>query len=169
MQRGTDMQAPAAGCLRCCCRRRRVFLLGPSHHVFTRKCMLSSAQDYTTPLGTCTADGEHAWPHCVQQPAASRRITACRCWLLARAGKLVIDADVYGQLLATGAFEQMSADVDEARRAKAAGSDRSQAALPCLCSGRARVVSQQARMLPLCLQAEHSLELHTPYIAKIMG
>lgn len=31
--------------------RRRVFLLGPSHHVYTRKCVLSSAQEYTTPLG----------------------------------------------------------------------------------------------------------------------
>jgi len=29
-----------------------VFLLGPSHHVYTRKCVLSSAQEYSTPLGT---------------------------------------------------------------------------------------------------------------------
>ncbi|KAF6252920.1 MEMO1 family [Scenedesmus sp. NREL 46B-D3] len=73
---------------------RRVFLLGPSHHLATRKCMLSSAQEYTTPLGA-----------------------------------LPIDQEVYAALKATGAFEQMGRDADE---------------------------------------AEHSLELHTPYIAQVM-
>ncbi|EFJ40486.1 hypothetical protein VOLCADRAFT_99750 [Volvox carteri f. nagariensis] len=72
----------------------RVFLLGPSHHVFTRKCMLSSQSLYDTPLGS-----------------------------------MEIDQEVYGQLKATGQFEVMSRDVDE---------------------------------------AEHSLELHTPYIVHTM-
>lgn len=58
---------------------KRVFLLGPSHHVSTRKCVLSSADVYDTPLGSMT-----------------------------------IDKEVYEDLKATGEFEQMSIDVDEA-------------------------------------------------------
>ncbi|KAG2485426.1 hypothetical protein HYH03_015807 [Edaphochlamys debaryana] len=72
----------------------RVFLLGPSHHVYSRKCMLSSQVSYETPLGS-----------------------------------MEIDQEVYAQLRATGQFEAMSQDVDE---------------------------------------AEHSLELHTPYIVHTM-
>lgn len=30
---------------------KRVFLLGPSHHAYTRKCCLSTATAYDTPLG----------------------------------------------------------------------------------------------------------------------
>jgi hypothetical protein len=41
--------------------RRRVFLLGPSHYLATRKCVLSSAQEYTTPLGAAALQG-WAWP-----------------------------------------------------------------------------------------------------------
>eukprot|EP00879_Flechtneria_rotunda_P006851 GHRR01007196.1.p1 GENE.GHRR01007196.1~~GHRR01007196.1.p1 ORF type:complete len:235 (+),score=56.16 GHRR01007196.1:471-1175(+) len=76
-------------------RVQRVFLLGPSHHKYTRKCVLSLAQEYGTPLS-----------------------------------KLPIDQAVYADLRATGVFDYMDLDEDE---------------------------------------AEHSLELHTPYIAKIMG
>eukprot|EP00882_Tetradesmus_deserticola_P004176 GHRQ01004411.1.p1 GENE.GHRQ01004411.1~~GHRQ01004411.1.p1 ORF type:complete len:295 (+),score=133.30 GHRQ01004411.1:382-1266(+) len=73
---------------------RRVFLLGPSHHLASRSCLLSSAQEYTTPLGA-----------------------------------LRIDQQVYAELEATGAFGRMPLDADE---------------------------------------AEHSLELHTPYIAQLL-
>ena len=31
--------------------RLRVFVLGPSHHVYTRKCVLSSATHYSSPIG----------------------------------------------------------------------------------------------------------------------
>ena len=34
--------------------RNRVFLLGPSHHYYTDRCVLSSAETYRTPLGTET-------------------------------------------------------------------------------------------------------------------
>eukprot|EP00878_Enallax_costatus_P011757 GHUV01012273.1.p1 GENE.GHUV01012273.1~~GHUV01012273.1.p1 ORF type:complete len:281 (+),score=40.95 GHUV01012273.1:178-1020(+) len=74
---------------------KRIFLLGPSHYLATRKCCLSSALEYSTPLG-----------------------------------KLPIDEEIYNELAATGAFEYMDLDSDE---------------------------------------TEHSLELHTPYIAKIMS
>uniref|UniRef100_A0A7S3VPY7 Protein MEMO1 n=1 Tax=Dunaliella tertiolecta TaxID=3047 RepID=A0A7S3VPY7_DUNTE len=73
----------------------RVFLLGPSHKLYTRKCMLSSTQAYETPLGS-----------------------------------MQIDQEVYSQLMQTGEFEMMDVDTDE---------------------------------------AEHSLELHTPYIVHTMG
>jgi len=74
---------------------KRVFLLGPSHHVYTTKCCLSSTDAYDTPLGSMT-----------------------------------IDQGVYAQLRATGAFEEMDVDTDE---------------------------------------AEHSLELHTPYIVRALA
>ncbi|KAK9868161.1 hypothetical protein WJX84_004056 [Apatococcus fuscideae] len=56
-----------------------IFILGPSHHVYLRKCALSTAAVYETPLGN-----------------------------------LEIDKDVCAQLMATGAFQSMSLDVDEA-------------------------------------------------------
>mmetsp|Transcript_46447 Transcript_46447/g.148999 ORF Transcript_46447/g.148999 Transcript_46447/m.148999 type:complete len:294 (-) Transcript_46447:371-1252(-) len=73
----------------------RVFILGPSHHVFLRTCALSEAGAYSTPIGD-----------------------------------VPIDQDVYQELHATGEFETMSLDVDE---------------------------------------AEHSLEMHMPYVIKSMG
>jgi AmmeMemoRadiSam system protein B len=38
--------------------RSRVFLLGPSHHYNTRKCALSTASIYKTPLGDLPIDLE---------------------------------------------------------------------------------------------------------------
>ncbi len=71
-----------------------MFLLGPSHHHFTRQCLLSPAISYNTPLGAA-----------------------------------MIDQQIYAELLETGRFARMRADVDE---------------------------------------AEHSLELHMPYLMHIM-
>ncbi|CAM6105097.1 unnamed protein product [Calypogeia fissa] len=71
----------------------RVFILGPSHYHFTRKCALSRVSTYETPLGN-----------------------------------LPIDLEIYQELKATGKFEDMDINVDE---------------------------------------AEHSMEMHLPYIAKI--
>ena len=31
--------------------RSRVFLLGPSHHVYTQHCLLSTATSFSTPFG----------------------------------------------------------------------------------------------------------------------
>lgn len=73
---------------------RRVFLLGPSHHHFTRRCALSKCTAYATPLGN-----------------------------------LQVDAEMYAELKGTGKFEDMDVEVDE---------------------------------------AEHSLEMHLPYILRIM-
>ncbi|KAL4452235.1 hypothetical protein ABPG75_007897 [Micractinium tetrahymenae] len=73
---------------------RRVFLLGPSHHFYSKHCLLSPAEEYATPLGS-----------------------AC------------IDAEVYAELRATGKFQEMDGPADE---------------------------------------AEHSLELHLPYIVHVM-
>lgn len=72
----------------------RVFLLGPSHHVYAQECMLSRAATYSTPLGD-----------------------------------MEVDKEVYNYLTNSGLFRSMSLDVDE---------------------------------------AEHSLELHLPYIAWLM-
>lgn len=35
---------------------RRVFLLGPSHHYYTKRCCLSTASVYETPLGSIAID-----------------------------------------------------------------------------------------------------------------
>jgi len=35
---------------------KRIFLLGPSHHVFSRACLLSSCTEYSTPLGSIPID-----------------------------------------------------------------------------------------------------------------
>lgn len=72
----------------------RVFLLGPSHHVYTQKCVLSLADSYNTPLGNIT-----------------------------------VDRDICQMLRDTGNFEVMDKEIDE---------------------------------------AEHSLELHTPYILQTL-
>jgi AmmeMemoRadiSam system protein B len=72
----------------------RIFLLGPSHHVYSRRCYLSTADEYSTPLGP-----------------------------------LKIDRAVVDDLRASGQFDDMPLRVDE---------------------------------------AEHSLELHTSFIASVM-
>jgi len=73
---------------------KRVFILGPSHHVSLPGCAVSQAHTYETPLYNLT-----------------------------------IDAEVNNELLATGKFDQMKMSVDE---------------------------------------DEHSIEMHLPYIAKVM-
>ncbi|KAL2919763.1 hypothetical protein HK105_200680 [Polyrhizophydium stewartii] len=73
----------------------RVFILGPSHHVYLRGCALSACTQYETPLGP-----------------------------------LHIDQAVVGTLAATGLFETMSRRTDE---------------------------------------DEHSIEMHLPYIFKVMS
>jgi len=35
---------------------KRIFILGPSHHVYTKRCMLSSLKEYQTPLGNINLD-----------------------------------------------------------------------------------------------------------------
>jgi len=72
----------------------RIFLIGPSHHVYSRRCYISTADEYSTPLGP-----------------------------------LKIDHALVADLRATGQFDDMPLRVDE---------------------------------------AEHSLELHTSFIASVM-
>ncbi|TPX39194.1 hypothetical protein SeMB42_g06417 [Synchytrium endobioticum] len=72
----------------------RIFILGPSHHVYLDGCALTKCETYDTPLGN-----------------------------------LKIDSEIVAELKETGHFEDMDIDVDE---------------------------------------NEHSLEMHLPYIHKIM-
>ncbi|CAG8796399.1 9038_t:CDS:2, partial [Racocetra persica] len=73
---------------------KRVFILGPSHHVYLTKCAISQCTEYETPLG-----------------------------------KLILDIEVINELRQTGHFEEMSLIVDE---------------------------------------EEHSIEMHLPYVYKIL-
>lgn len=75
--------------------RKRIFLLGPSHHVFLTGCALSKCERYETPLGD-----------------------------------LVLDKETISELEKTSKFEKMSQSTDE---------------------------------------AEHSLEMHLPYIYKVLS
>ena len=36
---------------------KRVFLLGPSHHLYSPKCLLSGYSTYETPIGSLQIDG----------------------------------------------------------------------------------------------------------------
>lgn len=132
-----------------------MFLLGPSHYLATRKCVLSGAQEYATPLGEATAllllpmllllklllnsssrcGLSTIWRQLLYgvnqgqlTPAVARTslaalphpallLTGSACWpgLAAAAGPLPIDAGVYAELQATGAFEAMDMDADEVR------------------------------------------------------
>ena len=43
-------------CCMCMCVRKRIFLLGPSHHLRSSKCLLSSASHYESPVGDLKVD-----------------------------------------------------------------------------------------------------------------
>lgn len=74
---------------------KKVFLIGPSHHVYLTKCALTQCSEYETPLGN-----------------------------------LIIDKETTKELFDTGKFAWMSQQTDE---------------------------------------DEHSLEMHLPYIYKILS
>lgn len=38
--------------------RKRVFILGPSHHVYLQSCALSACETYATPVGQLPLDRE---------------------------------------------------------------------------------------------------------------
>eukprot|EP00051_Salpingoeca_urceolata_P027836 m.483509 g.483509 ORF g.483509 m.483509 type:complete len:291 (+) comp22972_c0_seq1:203-1075(+) len=76
-------------------RVKRVFMLGPSHHVYLKGCAVTAQSVYQTPLGDLT-----------------------------------VNKDIIAELRATGHFEEMSRSTDE---------------------------------------DEHSIELHLPYVAKVMA
>lgn len=40
-----------------------MFLLGPSHHFYSKHCLLSPAEEYATPLGELVARNCHAGAH----------------------------------------------------------------------------------------------------------
>lgn len=44
---------------------KRVFILGPSHHVYLRNCALSSQTHYETPIGDLVLDLEGKFMTCV--------------------------------------------------------------------------------------------------------
>ena len=59
-----------------CC-RSRVFLLGPSHHLYSRCCLLSQAQEYLSPIGKLQMlmESPAGWSsHCVLQQAVPETI-----------------------------------------------------------------------------------------------
>jgi predicted class III extradiol MEMO1 family dioxygenase len=82
-----------------------VFVLGPSHHVYTRECLLSRASHYCTPLG---ADRH---PRCTTSTAVLWTRLPTPEWT----GDVEVDQAVCSELRATGAFKYMDLDVDEVR------------------------------------------------------
>ncbi|KAE9460272.1 hypothetical protein C3L33_07825, partial [Rhododendron williamsianum] len=99
----------------------RIFLLGPSHHYYTPKCALSRATVYKTPIGDLPIDLEGLEKH---QQFDIIRAAEFQC----SAHLHLLDQKVIEELKATGKFELMDLQVDE---------------------------------------AEHSMEMHLPYLAKV--
>lgn len=73
--------------------RKRVFILGPSHHVYLTRCEVSDCDYYDTPLGRLRID----------------KASECFFVLLKTAGNLSVN----NELLKTGKFQSMKVDTDE--------------------------------------------------------
>lgn len=76
--------------------RKRVFILGPSHHVYIQSCALSACESYATPLGSLPLDRE------------SVSKFSSKCPPYSSGDDLAID-----ELKSTGKFETMSQSTDE--------------------------------------------------------
>ena len=96
-----------------CCMwcRSRVFILGPSHHFYTRRCCLSPASHFETPLGELL----------VMHPLGMHVPLPCPCQLMAEdaamccPGPVPLSAETYRELEATGEFDMLDPDADEVR------------------------------------------------------
>lgn len=95
---------------------KRVFVLGPSHHWYTKRCAISGAAAYETPVGNLPVDQQSAPPQHRAPPlrlpphstATTRALTANSCRTRDP------PAPAYDELRATGLFDVMPLDVDEA-------------------------------------------------------
>jgi predicted class III extradiol MEMO1 family dioxygenase len=87
--------------------RSRVIILGPSHHFYTRRCCLSPATHFDTPLGASLA----IWQDVMLIRWLSRDSGISgdgRC-----AGSVSLSAEVYRELEATGEFDIIDMEADE--------------------------------------------------------
>ena len=125
----------------CVCCSKRVFVLGPSHHVYLSGCALSPASVCETPLYNLPIDqtGETSLYRPFHSPLSSPLplpLPSCPSTLPLPFSKTSLikseslSVSVYSELLSTGHFEQMSPTMDE---------------------------------------EEHSIEMHLPYIAKVVS
>lgn len=95
---------------------KRVFVLGPSHHVYLDGCALPETSAANTPLGKLQVDADVV-------AALSATVSACMCWSRVCEGS-------HAHSAVQGKFEVMDRSVEE---------------------------------------DEHSIEMHLPYIAQVMG
>lgn len=86
---------------------RRVFILGPSHHVHLTCCALSSAEIYRTPLYDMRID-QKGMAHFYMP---RERLSACAA--KAVHAKLDCCLPVYAELWKTGLFDRMNIKTDE--------------------------------------------------------
>ena len=95
------------------CYRSRVFILGPSHHFYTRQCCLSPASHFETPLG------ELSDTHC---SGIASPVSIC-VWSMADEavaccpGAVPLSTETYRELRATGEFDMLDVEADEVRSA----------------------------------------------------
>lgn len=82
----------------CCWNRKRVFILGPSHHVRLSGCALSSVAKYRTPFYDLTIDTQGKQNH-------------CHNFIIKNTQSLLFL--VYKELQGTGCFEWMNLETDE--------------------------------------------------------
>jgi Memo-like protein len=91
--------------------RKRVFLLGPSHHMYTQDCLLSQASAYHTPIGEDCETKVWSHRHAMIMAQGPYDWTCCP----PDAGSIDIDTDVYRELAGTGIFKTMNLRADEVR------------------------------------------------------
>ena len=84
-----------------CCNRKRVFILGPSHHVRLSGCALSSVTKYRTPFYDLTIDTQ------------GKIINQSKFYLHLLKYSLIYSFLVYKELQTTGCFEWMDLETDE--------------------------------------------------------
>lgn len=113
--------------------RSRVFILGPSHHYYTRRCCLSPASSYDTPLGVLLPPINA----CVQYDKHRSHLSVPMQPNFVIAGSVSIAQDVYQELQSTGQFDVMDIDVDEVSLyAEQADNTLQQSDCPLTCSRR---------------------------------
>lgn len=92
--------------------RKRIFILGPSHHAYIPGCALSTATCYNTPLYNLKIDSESKIISLQSLLNGSYSCVCDGCVCLSVVC-LSVCLKVYRELKSTGLFEEMSLSVDE--------------------------------------------------------
>jgi predicted class III extradiol MEMO1 family dioxygenase len=153
---------------------KRVFLLGPSHHFYSKRCLLSTASVYDTPLGACCGGSwqqeslQHTgvvlpWGSNTERTGVGPQyIWCCDTHVLCTARLLEVDPDVYAQHTLNAAALCHDHPCTHTRTCTGPLEIDADVYAQLTATGKFDSCDLDAD------EAEHSLELHTPYIARVM-